>query len=113
MAQDTRGDLAVTRLNLWLSYDTVRQLHQVERRPLEERLEIEMQLMEVDAAARSLPHKRWQERRLQERLHGILDSFRSRWQRRSAAAPITVRRRYRRRGHRPSNDIDAGVVLRV
>ena len=31
-----------------------------------------MQLMEVDAAARSLPHKLWQERRLQERLHGIL-----------------------------------------
>ena len=26
-----------------------------------------MQLMEVDAAARSLPHKLWQERRLQER----------------------------------------------
>ena len=72
MAQDTRGDLAVTRLNPWLSYGTVRHSHQVERRPLEERLEIEMQLMEVDAAARSLPHKLWQERRLQERLHGIL-----------------------------------------
>ena len=35
---------------------------------MEERLEIEMQLMEVDAAARSLPHKLWQERRLQEQL---------------------------------------------
>ena len=67
MAQDTRGDRAVTRLNLWLSYGTVRQSHQVERRPLEGRLEKEVQLMEVDAAARSPPHKLVQEHRLQER----------------------------------------------
>ena len=71
MAQDTRSDLAVTRLNPWLSYALYLpyETHtKMEQRPLEERPEIELQLMELNAAARSLPHKLWQERRLQERL---------------------------------------------
>ena len=107
MAQDTRGDLAVTRLNPWLSYALYLPYETHTKNLVTAvggRLEIEVQLMEVDAAARSPPHKLVQEHRLQERsarhlvgwiaLGLVAATFRRR--------PDHVRRRYRRRDHRPS-----------
>ena len=54
MAQDTRGALAVTQLDLWLSYVLYLpyEMHTKMATTVGERLEREVQLMESDAAAR-------------------------------------------------------------